>query len=184
MAIPLSFPSLGSKSDLLARDLSKLHQESLHIADRLYELDKAILSPAFRAFTKGYLEQNNWQICRLLDAIEYDHPCNSESSNEGIESLVDNVMDARILDAPPVIRDAALSGTLLRLIHCRIASFRSAQSLASQLNKPEIADMLQASLDDEETAAERLNAIETEKIDPSAARFTEPMKKRDTGIFG
>lgn len=184
MTMPLSVPALSSKSDLLARELSQLHLGSLKIATELHDLEDAAWKPILRTFAKAYLEQNNWQICRLREAIEHEHPYDLESPHEGIDAILSEVSGAMNLHSPPVIQDAALSGMLMRLIHCRIADFRSAMSLAHHLGRQEVSDMLQAALDDEETAAARLASIEEAEIDPSAATAAEPENKQDTGIFG
>lgn len=73
--------------------------------------------------------------------------------------LIEEGGEAIAWEGPPAVREAALIGAALRVEHYEIAGYGTARAFAHVLGENQIADLLQATLDEEGDANKRLTEI-------------------------
>jgi ferritin-like metal-binding protein YciE len=74
-------------------------------------------------------------------------------------------------DGEDEVRDAALIAAAQRVEHYEIAAYGSARTFAEQLGQPDIAQLLQQTLEEEYMADEKLTKIAESSVNKSAARM-------------
>ena len=109
------------------------------------------------------------QILKLLDAPTRAKPCKGMMGllEEGEEVMA----DGKKKDGAGA--DLALIGAAQKVEHYEIAGYITARNLAQQLNMPEVVQLLQLSLAEEENADQLLNQLARPLM--SAAKMPEPV---------
>ena len=154
------------------RDL--LHAEK-QLVKALPKMMKAAQSDQLATLIGQHLVETENQVSRLseglklLDAPARPKPCKGMM---GLLEEGDEIMsEARKMDAMGA--DLALIGAAQKVEHYEMAGYITARNLAQQLKLPEVVQLLQLSLSEEENADQLLNQIARPLM--SAARMPRPV---------
>jgi len=153
------------------RDL--LHAEK-QLVKALPKMMKAAQSDTLVTLIEHHLGETEQHVTRLteglklLDAPARAKPCKGMMGllEEG-EEIISETKNKDAADA-----DLAIIGAAQKVEHYEIAGYTTARNLAQQLRQPEIVELLQLSLAEEENADQLLNQVARPLM--SAARMPEP----------
>ncbi len=87
---------------------------------------------------------------------------------KAMEGLVEEGAEILEAEGPGAVLDAALIAAAQRVEHYEIAAYGTARALAEHLGHDAVVDLLQATLDEEAAADEKLSAISLEDVLPVA----------------
>ena len=159
---------VDSIEKLLIEELKDLHSAETQITKALPKLIKASSSPDLKKAFELHLKETEGQIDRLDKAFEIlgkkatSKPCGGMKGilSEGSEMLSEMEMGD--------VRDAALISAAQRVEHYEMAAYGAVCAYAQEIDRSEIADLLQETLAEEKAADEKLTQI-SKKVN-SAAR--------------
>lgn len=133
------------------------------------EMIRAASSEDLKAAFTEHMEQTRGQIDRLQQIFQKmnDNP-------EGVECAAAKglIQEAREhikeIEAGPLL-DAALIGAAQKVEHYEIASYGTARTFAEQMGDDIAAQLLEATLEEEELTDERLSDLAISTVNPDAA---------------
>jgi ferritin-like metal-binding protein YciE len=160
---------LESLRDLLLEELHDLYSAETQLVDALPKMAEAANSRELKAAFKHHLEQTEGHVERLDDIFRR---LEEKSSGETCEAMKGLIKEGEILvnaQGDPDVRDAGLIGAAQRVEHYEIAGYGTARTLAFRLGEKQIADTLQATLDEEAGADKNLTSIAEEEVNVYAA---------------
>jgi ferritin-like metal-binding protein YciE len=85
-----------------------------------------------------------------------------------MKGLIEEGSDLIAEDADPSVKDAGLIGAAQRVEHYEIAGYGTARTLAEQLGKDDIAELLEETLEEEKETDERLTELAESHINAEA----------------
>ena len=166
---------LNSLEDLLHHELKDLYSAETQLVKALPKMANAAQSEQLSTLINHHLTETQTQVERLteglkmLDARARAKPC------KGMMGLIeegDEVMsEGKKLE--PAGADLALIGAAQKVEHYEMAGHITARNLAQQLQMPNLVQLLQLSLAEEENADQLLNQLARPLM--SAARMPEPV---------
>lgn len=160
---------LDSLRDLLLEELRDLYSAETQLVDALPKMAEAANSRELKAAFKHHLKQTEGHVARLDDVFRQ---LEEKSSGETCEAMKGLVKEGEILvnaQGDPTVRDAGLIGAAQRVEHYEIAGYGTARTLALRLGQKQIADTLQATLNEEAEADKELTSIAEGQVNVSAA---------------
>ena len=87
----------------------------------------------------------------------------------GMEGLIEEGKEFLQEEMEPAVMDAALIAAAQKVEHYEIASYGSARTWAQQVGQPEVAELLQATLDEEAETDRKLSQLAETLINQRAA---------------
>lgn len=147
-------------NDLFAKELKEIYNAELRLLDALPEMVKAAYSENLQDAFEAHFQQTKRHVERLekvVDRLWTDK--NKEETCEAMEGLIKKcrqVIDE--FEGSPV-RDSALIIAAQKIEHYEIASYGSLCELADVLGYVKIAELLNRTLEEEETTDKNLSLI-------------------------
>lgn len=149
-------------------ELSSMECEGFQL---LTALEAAAVSPWLRRTIRTHRFQTLEQRGRVLDvrqALDFE---DSSAEGSAFPALADSIR--RLLaQSDSARRDVVVTVALLRLEHYEIAAYMGAVRFARVLERPDLAEVLQVSLDEEADMERILSWHESERPGPSLGRLT------------
>ncbi|MBI2435754.1 MAG: ferritin-like domain-containing protein [Candidatus Hydrogenedentes bacterium] len=160
---------LNSMEALLIHELKDLHSAESQLIRALPKMAKAASSERLREVIEVHFEETKRQKDRLDQIFD-----GLESSPRGMkckamEGLVAEGEDLLKEEGDAAVKDAALIAAAQRVEHYEIAGYGAAVTFAHMLDKQDVAQLLQESLDEEKAADQKLNELAFAEVNPSAA---------------
>lgn len=158
---------LNSLHALLVAELRDLYSAEKQILKALPKLIKAVTSEDLRAGLQDHLEETREQLARLeqigstLPAKLTGHTC------EAMKGLVEEGAHLLEEESTPEVLDAAIIGACQRVEHYEIAGYGTARAFAQALGLKDVANTLQATLDEEGNANKALTKL-SKKVNKAA----------------
>jgi ferritin-like metal-binding protein YciE len=160
--------SLNSMQDLLISELRDLYSAEKQLIQALPKMAKnasdAALKEAFTSHleeTRGHAERLE-QACAELGVKPVGKKC------KGMEGLIEEGNEILTEEAEDAVRDAALITAAQRVEHYEIAAYGGAITFARLLGEDGVADLLEATLEEEEAADEKLTSIAEDSVNAAA----------------
>ena len=151
-----SIPTLHA---LLVDELRDLYFAENQLVKALPKMAKAASDPSLKAAFTGHLAETKGHVERLAKAFHIlDVPVRGKTCHAML-GLVEEGGEAIEAKAPPAVRDANLIGAAQRVEHYEMAAYGTAKAFATALDERKVADLLQATLDEEGSANEKLTTI-------------------------
>jgi ferritin-like metal-binding protein YciE len=172
--LPENPMSLDSMQDLLITQLNALHAAERHSAELLPKLADAAANPELARTLRAHASHTTAQLERLDNAFETlgVKPPSSRVESEAMKGLAKDCLKlASMRKAEPHVRDAAIIGVAQHVDHDEIAGYGCARTWARLLGHEEIANDLQASLDEERHSDAELSRL-AENINRAALTAT------------
>ncbi len=161
--------AVQSLEKLLVDELRDLLSAEKQITKALPKMAKAASTEELRAAFEEHLTQTHGQIDRLEQAFEIlGHGARAKKCL-GMESLIEEGKEFLEEEMEPAVRDAALIAAAQKVEHYEIASYGSARTWAQEVGQPRVADLLQATLDEEAETDRKLSQLAETLVNQRAA---------------
>lgn len=136
---------------------------------------KKATSKALRAAFEGHLEETLGHVERLARAAEMLETKPSGKTCKAMQGLIEEGKEVLEEDADPAVIDAALiAAARLASSTTRSRRIPATQAMAEQLGEMKIVKLLQATLEEELGADEKLSDICTREVLPATEQAAEP----------
>jgi ferritin-like metal-binding protein YciE len=141
--------SVPTFNALLIDELKDLFHAENQLLKALPKMAKAATNPELKAGFTDHLTQTRGHVNRLAKSLRImgqpakGRPCHAMLGlvEEGVEAIETN--------GPDAVRDAALIGAAQRVEHYEIAGYGTARAFAVALGETKVAQLLQATLEEE-----------------------------------
>jgi len=169
---------LNSLHDLLVDSLKDLYSAENQLLKALPRMAKAASSAELTAAFTEHLEVTRGQVERLEKIFE-----NLEASPKGkkcvaMEGLIEEGKEIMAEDGDDSVIDAALIGAAQKVEHYEMAGYGCARTFANLLGYEEVAALLQATLDEEAEADEKLTELAETVINVEAEEADEEEEEK------
>ena len=158
-----------SFQDLLELELKDLYSAEKQITKALPKMAKAATNEDLKEAFETHLEETEGQIERLEKVFkQLDISFTRVEKCKAMEGLIEEGKEIMEEDMEPEVLDAALICAAQKVEHYEIAGYGCARTFAQQLGHSEVADLLQATLDEEGQADKKLNDIAESVVNQEA----------------
>jgi ferritin-like metal-binding protein YciE len=159
---------LQTLAKLLEDQLKDLRSAEVQLTKALPRMAKRASSAGLKQAILGHLEETRHQVERL-DRIAQSHGIKLTGKKcKAMEGLIEEGAEVLEAEGPGPVIDAALIAAAQRVEHYEISAYGTARALAEHLGHDEIVDLLQATLDEESAADEKLTALSLDEVLPNA----------------
>jgi ferritin-like metal-binding protein YciE len=155
--------------NLLVDELRDLLSAEKQITKALPKMAKAASTEELRAAFEEHLTQTEGQIARLEQAFQILGHAARAKKCLGMEGLIEEGKEHLEEDMEPAVKDAALIASAQKVEHYEIASYGSTRTWAQDIGQAEIADLLQATLDEEAETDRKLSQLAETLVNRQAA---------------
>jgi ferritin-like metal-binding protein YciE len=153
---------LNTMRDLLITQLNELYASEQHNRQILPRLAEAAANPKLAAALRSHGAETGSHLERLEEVLGDlgVRPRPSGAESKGMKGLCQDCLSlAKMSNAEPHVRDAALIAVAQHVEHDEIAGYGCARTWARLLGHTKAADRLQTTLDEEKAADARLSAL-------------------------
>jgi ferritin-like metal-binding protein YciE len=161
--------AVRSLEDLLLEQLRDLLSAEKQIIKALPKMAKAASTEQLRAGFDEHLEQTRGQVTRLEQAFEILGHAPRAKKCVAMEGLINEGKEHMEEEMEPAVMDAALIASAQKVEHYEIAAYGSARTWAQEIGKPEIAELMQATLDEEAATDRKLTQLAEMVVNQQAA---------------
>ena len=154
---------------LLEDQLKDLYSAENQLVKALPKMAKKASSKGLKTAFTSHLEETKQQVERLEEIGQTLDIKLSGKKCKAMEGLVEEGAEVLEAEGPGPVIDTALIAAAQRVEHYEISAYGSARALAEQLGHGEVVDLLQATLDEESAADEKLGSLCEDEILPAAA---------------
>jgi len=156
--------------ELFVEQLRDLYDGEQQITEALPKLIEKASNPQLKSALQEHLQITEQQISRLDEIFEQlDEDAEGESC-KGMKGVIKEGDDLVSKADDPGVRDASIITSAQRVEHYEIAGYGTVKTYARQLNRPELARILEQILEEEKEADQKLTQIaESVNIDAKAA---------------
>lgn len=151
--------SLNTLSELLIDELKDLYNAENQLVKALPKMAKAATDPDLKAAFTGHLAETKGHVERLSQAMKILGASAKGKTCHAMKGLVEEGGEAISTKAPSAVRDANLIGAAQRVEHYEIAAYGTAKAFANALGEDKVVGLLQANLDEEGAANDKLSSI-------------------------
>lgn len=160
---------LDSLRDVLTESVRDLYNAETQLVKALPRMAKAASSPELKTALTEHLEETKRQVERLDRVCELLGVKAKGKTCQAMKGLIEEGAEIIAEDGDPSAKDAALIGAAQKVEHYEIAGYGTARTFASILGEDDVAALLQATLDEEGAADEKLTSIAESGLNQEAA---------------
>jgi ferritin-like metal-binding protein YciE len=161
--------AVRSLENLLIDELRDLLSAEKQITKALPKMAKAASSEELRAGFEEHLTQTQGQIARLEQAFEILGHAARAKKCVAMEGLIEEGKEFLEEEMEPSVMDAALIAAAQKVEHYEIASYGSARTWAQEIGQDQVAELLQATLDEEAETDRKLSKLAGALVNQQAA---------------
>ena len=159
---------MDSLRELLIDELSDLYSAEKQLIAALPKMAKAASSENLREAIESHLEETKGQVDRLDQIFEEMGEKPKRKKCKAMEGLIEEGKEVIEEDGAPEVKDAALIGAAQRVEHYEMAGYGTARAFAESLSLPNVAQLLQQTLDEEGEADKKLGLLASNEINEGA----------------
>jgi ferritin-like metal-binding protein YciE len=152
--------------DLLVEELKDLYDVEHRIIDALPKMKEAAHRPELKKAFEEHRAQSQRQKERLEQCFRSLDMDPDRGSCEGIKGILEEGEIFVKTDGDPKVKDAALVASAQRVEHYEMAGYGSARAFAQHLQRQDIADLLQQTLDEEGETDHELTELASSRVNP------------------
>jgi ferritin-like metal-binding protein YciE len=155
-------------NDLFVHELMDLYDAEHRLTDALPKMAEAAGDPQLRQAFDNHLLQTKTHITRLEQVFR---EINCEAKREtcpAMQVIIKEGQEMLSATGDPSTKDAALIASAQRAEHYEIAGYGTLRTFARELGKPDIARVLQQTLDEEGQADKLLTQIAESRVNLKA----------------
>jgi ferritin-like metal-binding protein YciE len=160
---------LESLNDLLQDELKDIYDAEKQLTKALPKLAKKATSPELKDALETHLEETQEHIQRLEEAFDQLGMPARGKKCEGMQHLIAEGSEMISEAENEATRDAIIIAAAQKAEHYEMASYGTICSWANLLGKPEVAELLQPTLDEEKEADQKLTQIAEGFVNAQAA---------------
>jgi ferritin-like metal-binding protein YciE len=157
-----------SVQDLLLNELRDIYDAEKQLVRALPKMAKASSSEQLRHAFQEHLEQTKHQVERLKQAFDRLDVAARGKRCEAMKGLIDEASEIMEEIKTPEVLDAALIAGAQKVEHYEIAAYGSARTLAEACGHQEVAQLMDATLEEEKEADQKLNQIALSEVNRAA----------------
>ncbi|MBC7366158.1 MAG: ferritin-like domain-containing protein [Undibacterium sp.] len=154
--------TISTPRDLLVEELKDLYSAENQLLKALPKMAEAASSDELREAFETHLEQAQGHVERLEKIGELLGESMTGKKCKAMAGLVAEGAEIIDEDAEPAMHDLALIGAAQKVEHYEIAGYGTTRTLAELAGETEVAEMLQATLDEEGDTDKLLTKIASE----------------------
>ena len=159
---------MKSMNDLMLHFMQDiLYAEKLGLRS-MAKMAKSVENPELKDAILAHREQSQGQIDRLEQAFEHMGKKPRGKTCAAMDGLTEEGNEAIEEGEKGPVLDAALIACGQAIEHYEIARYGAMVAWAKQLGKPEVADLLQQTLDEEKASDQRMNEIAERAVNQQA----------------
>jgi ferritin-like metal-binding protein YciE len=170
----MKMPTLAK---LLEDQLKDLYSAENQLVKALPKMAKKASSKGLKHAFTSHLDETKNHVERLDEIGQTLDIKLSGKKCKAMEGLVEEGAEVLEAEGPGPVIDSALIAAAQRVEHYEISAYGSARALAEELGQSEVAELLQATLDEEAAADEKLGALSEDEILPAASAVEEVAAK-------
>lgn len=152
-------PKLASLDDLLVHDLQDIYHAEGQILKALAKMSVAATHPDLKHAFDEHLQQTEGQVRRLEQAFKLLGVPAKGTRCDGMAGLLEEGRKTMEQDAEAAVRDAALISAAQKVEHYEIAAYGCICTYAEMLGYDQVHELLGQTLDEVETADQKLTAL-------------------------
>jgi ferritin-like metal-binding protein YciE len=159
----------NSLDELLVQQLEDLYDAEHRITKALPKMAKAAGNAQLKSAFEQHLTETKGQINRLDRVFKQLGKSPQRESCEAMKGLItegEEMVDAK---GDAAVKDAALIAAAQRVEHYEMAGYGTARSLAQQIGRSDVANLLQETLDEEGATDKKLTQIAESLVNVQAA---------------
>lgn len=164
---------LSTLKSLLEDQIKDLYNAENQLLKALPKMAKKASSESLRMAFEGHLDETREHVERLVQVAEMLETKPGGKTCKAMQGLIEEGKEVLEEDGEGAIIDAALIAAAQRVEHYEIAAYGTARAIAEQLGERKIIKLLQATLDEEKGADEKLSGISTGEVLPATGRATD-----------
>jgi ferritin-like metal-binding protein YciE len=163
-------PKKSAIQDLLADEIKDLYSAEKQLTKAIPKMAKGSNDPALKAAFSAHLKETEEQVKRLEKAASLLGISPGGKKCIGMEGCIKEGAEALGEQGNEKVLDLGLIGAGARVEHYEMAGYITAISLAEQAHQQDVVTLLQASLQEERAADQKLRSIGSGllKVAPSA----------------
>ena len=159
---------MESLQDLLIEQLQDLYNAEGQLAKTLPKMAKAATNEELKQAFLDHLEETKNHAVRLEQVFNLmDVPVKGKKCH-AMEGLVEEGKEMMAEDAEPEVMDAGLIAASQRIEHYEMAGYGCVRTYANLLGNAKVVKLLQATLDEERAADEKLTELAESIINVAA----------------
>ena len=145
--------------ELFIDEMKDMYDAEKRIVKALPKMIKAVGSPELSTALSDHLAQTDEHVSRLEQAFDQLGMSPERKSCEAMKGLLAESEELADESDDKMVNDAAIIAAAQKVEHYEIATYGTLREWARQLGHPEIAALLQETLDEEGTADKTLSRI-------------------------
>jgi ferritin-like metal-binding protein YciE len=151
--------NVDSIEKLFVEELRDLYSAENQITKALPKLVKAASSKELRSAFEHHLKETEGHVQRLEQVFQILDTSPKGKTCDGMKGVLSEGAEALSETEEGDVRDVALISAAQRVEHYEMAGYGSVRSYAERLGQKRIAQLLQATLDEEKAADKKLTEI-------------------------
>lgn len=155
-------------NDLFLHNLKDIYNAEKQLVKALPKMAKGATSENLQAAIQDHLQETQGQVERLEQVFQLLNVAARGIKCAAMEGLVEEGAEVLEEDFDDSVRDAAIIAAANKVEHYEIAAYGTLVSFARLLGHGEIADLLQATLDEEKAADQKLTELAESEINVEA----------------
>ena len=155
---------MNTLSELFEEQLKDLYSAEKQLTKALPAMARKAFTPSLKEAFMGHLEETANQVRRLETIGQALQISLKGKVCKAMEGLIEEGKEVIKEKGDRMVLDAALIAAAQRVEHYEISAYGSARSLAEHLGHSDAVALLQATLDEESGADEKLNLISLDEV--------------------
>ncbi len=150
---------IATLQQAFVEEIRDLYDAEKQLTRSLPKMAKASSSEELRNAFREHLEITKGQVARLeqvfqmLDEKARSRPC------KGMKGLIEEGQEHIDTNAEPSVKDLALIGAAQKVEHYEISGYGTVRTMAQQLDRKDIANLLEETLKEEEATDKKLTQV-------------------------
>ncbi len=150
---------MNSLQDALVHELKDLYSAETQLTKALPKMIKKANDEELRSALEQHLEETENQVERLKEALDHLEENTGRKKCEAMSGLIEEGEELMKEETTDEVHDALLIAAGQKVEHYEIASYGTAMAWCNVLGLNEVADLLEASLEEEKAADKKLTEI-------------------------
>lgn len=159
---------MNTLRDSLVDEIKDLFNAEKQLTKALPKMAKNATNPELRAALESHLAETHEQIARLEQVFELLDESARGKHCAGMAGIIEEGNDMLEEDAEDAVKDACIIAAGQRAEHYEMAAYGTSLAWAKALGLEEVAQLLEATLDEEKAADEKLSALAESGINEAA----------------
>jgi ferritin-like metal-binding protein YciE len=155
---------MNTLSELFEEQLKDLYNAERQLTKALPAMARKASTPSLKEAFTGHLEETTNQVQRLEEIGQALGISLKGKVCKAMEGLIEEGKEVIKEKGDRLVLDAALIAAAQRVEHYEISAYGSARALAERLGHSDAVELLQATLDEESGADQKLNSISLGEI--------------------